>query len=373
MSAFPNTQPLFRSLAAQLRARITAGEWTPGDRLPPETALAGAHAVGVNTVRRALALLAAEGLVVRRQGAGTYVAARARRRIGVIVPSLDYYFPAVVAGVAEVAASAGATLRVTSSAYDDAVEIRRIREAIADGCDGLLLTPTLHRADPSARLDLLRALPVPVVLMERLPTGAPPDDTLSAVCTDVVAGGYAAVRHLAAAGRRRIGFLGRRDTATSAAAWRGFQRGIDDLGLTDVADGTERRSSWDTPALAAYARRVRELALDAVVCLGDREAIALLPHLHGVGLSVPEDVALVSHDDEEAAHAPVPLTAVSPPKREIGRLAASTLLARLDGGGRPAPVRMLLQPEVRRRSSSRARSTLSAHFMQPLASLPTPS
>lgn len=124
------------------------------------------------------------------------------------------------------------------------------------------------------------------------------------------------------------------------------------------------------PALATYARRVRELGLDAVVCLGDREAVALLPHLRGAGLSVPADIALVSHDDEEAADAAVPLTAVSPPKREIGRLAASTLLGRIGGAGRPIPVRILLQPEVRVRSSSPA---VSLRSMQPLARRTVPS
>ncbi len=370
MGAFPNTQPLFVSLAQQLRARIAAGEWSSGERLPTEAALAHGHAVGVNTVRRALALLADDGVVVRRQGSGTYVSARGGRQrpvIGVIVPSHSYYFPTVVEGIAEVVDAAGATLRVESSEYDDALEIRRIRELLAGDCTGLLITPTLHLADPSARLDLLRALPVPVVLMERMPVDSPPDDALSAVCTDVVAGGYAAVRHLVAQGRRRIGFLGRRDTATADAAWLGFGRAVDDLALADLAGAAVRRDAWSAPALADYAETARRLRLDGVVCLGDREAAALLPHLHRAGLSTPGDVALVAFDDEEAADAPVPLTAVSPPKREIGRLAASTLLrriARSDGG---APVRMMLEPTVRVRASSGGREP---PVMQSLARAP---
>ncbi|WP_226533567.1 GntR family transcriptional regulator [Microbacterium paraoxydans] len=355
MGAFPNTQPLFVSLAQQLRERIRAGEWSTGERLPPETALAAAHAVGVNTVRRAIGLLVAEGIVVRRQGSGTYLSAqdrRARAVIGVIVPSRAYYFPSVVGGITEVAEAAGAALRVESSEYDDALEVRHIRTLLTAGCTGLLITPTLHLADPSARLDLLRALPVPVVLMERLPRDSPPDDRLSAVCTDVVAGGYAAVRHLVGQGRRRIGFLGRRDTATADAAWRGFCRAVDDLAVADLPLASVRRDEWSPSSLADYAETARTLRLDGVVCLGDREAAALLPHLQRTGLSVPDDVALVAYDDEEAADAVVPLTAVSPPKREIGRLAASTLLrriARSDGG---APVRMMVQPTVRTRAST---------------------
>ncbi|MBT2495738.1 substrate-binding domain-containing protein [Microbacterium sp. ISL-59] len=360
MGAFPNTQPLFVSLAQQLRDRITAGEWSRGERLPPEATLAATHAVGINTVRRAVGMLVDDGVVVRRQGSGTYVSARWTGKtplIGVIVPSRSYYFPTVVDGITEVARAAGATLRIVSSEYDDALEIRRIRELLAAGCDGLLITPTLHRTDPTARLDLLRALPIPVLLMERMPTDSPPDDGLSAVCTDVVAGGYAAVRHLARQGRRRIGFLGRRDTATADAALRGYRRAIDDLTLVDLPGAVTRRDSWDDAALADYAHRALSGGLDGVVCLGDREATALLPHLRRVGLSLPDDLALVAFDDEEAADASLPLTAVSPPKREIGRLAAATLLRQLGRGGDRTPVRMLLQPVVRERASTAVVST----------------
>lgn len=364
---FPKSQPLFVSLAQQLRARIAAHEWARGERLPAEAVLAATHAVGVNTVRRAVGLLVAEGIVVRRQGAGTFVAAThtARQRtIGVIVPSRSYYFPAVVDGIAEVADAAGVALRIVSSDYDDAVEIRHIRALLAAGCGGLLITPTLHLADPSARLDLLRSLPIPVVLMERSPVDSPPDDALSAVCTDVVAGGYAAVRHLVAQGRRRIGFLGRCDTATAGAAWRGFQRAVDDLLPSGPPDGVVRRVSWDDAALADYARRVKAQRMDGVVCLGDREAAALLPHLRAEGLTTPADVALVSYDDEEAADAAVPLTAVAPPKREVGRLATSTLLRQMSRPDGSAPVRMMLQPEVRARSSS---GPVGTPRVQPLA------
>jgi DNA-binding LacI/PurR family transcriptional regulator len=368
MGAFPNTQPLFLSLAQQLRERIESGEWAVGERLPTEGALASSYAVGINTVRRAMGRLVDEGIVVRRQGSGTYVSTRgsSRRRptIGVIVPSRSYYFPAVLDGISEVADAAGATLRIASSEYDDALEIRRIREHLASGCAGLLITPTLHLADPTSRLDLLRSLPIPVVLMERMPTDGAPDDRLSAVGTDVVAGGYAAVRHLATQGRRRIGFLGRCDTASADAAWRGFQRAIEDLALPDVSEAVVRRRTWDRTALAEYASRARTAHLDGIVCLGDREAAALLPRLREVGISTPEEIALVAYDDEEAAEAPVPLTAVSPPKREIGRLAASTLLRHLTSDGDRSAVRILLQPVVRMRASS---ATREARVLQPLA------
>lgn len=62
-------------LASSLRARITHGEWVPGTALPAEAALAKEHGVALGTLRQALALLVAEGLLERRHGRGTFVRA----------------------------------------------------------------------------------------------------------------------------------------------------------------------------------------------------------------------------------------------------------------------------------------------------------
>ena len=57
-----------------LRLRLSAGEWRPGQKLPSETDLAARYSVARMTIRQAVGALASEGIVVRRQGLGTYVA-----------------------------------------------------------------------------------------------------------------------------------------------------------------------------------------------------------------------------------------------------------------------------------------------------------
>jgi len=66
-------QSRYAALAAALRARIVAGEWAPGTALPAEQALASAHGVALGTMRRALDLLAEQGLLERVHGRGTFV------------------------------------------------------------------------------------------------------------------------------------------------------------------------------------------------------------------------------------------------------------------------------------------------------------
>lgn len=70
----PTAQPLHRQLRDLMMARIERGEWSPGTYLPPETRLADEYGVAVGTLRKALLDMAAEGIVVRRQGKGTVVA-----------------------------------------------------------------------------------------------------------------------------------------------------------------------------------------------------------------------------------------------------------------------------------------------------------
>jgi GntR family transcriptional regulator len=67
---------LRHSLADQLRKRILAGEWGPGDRLPSEPELARRETVSRSSMRAAISILEEDGFVSRRHGSGTYVTHR---------------------------------------------------------------------------------------------------------------------------------------------------------------------------------------------------------------------------------------------------------------------------------------------------------
>jgi GntR family transcriptional regulator len=67
---------LRHSLASELRERIRAGEWRPGDRIPSEPELARRRTVSRSSMRAAITMLEEEGFVSRRHGSGTYVTAR---------------------------------------------------------------------------------------------------------------------------------------------------------------------------------------------------------------------------------------------------------------------------------------------------------
>jgi len=70
----PSFSPLYRQIKTLILQSLAAGEWRPGEVIPSESELAVRFGVSQGTVRKALDEIAAENLVVRRQGKGTFVA-----------------------------------------------------------------------------------------------------------------------------------------------------------------------------------------------------------------------------------------------------------------------------------------------------------
>ena len=70
----PSFAPLYQQIKALLEKSLEAREWRPGEAIPSEVELASRFRVSQGTVRKAIDALAADNLVVRRQGKGTFVA-----------------------------------------------------------------------------------------------------------------------------------------------------------------------------------------------------------------------------------------------------------------------------------------------------------
>lgn len=70
----PTYSPLYRQIKALVLQGLEAGEWRPGEVIPSEAELAQRFSVSQGTVRKAIDEMAAENLLVRKQGKGTFVA-----------------------------------------------------------------------------------------------------------------------------------------------------------------------------------------------------------------------------------------------------------------------------------------------------------
>lgn len=76
----PTFSPLYQQIKGLITQGLQAGDWKPGEMIPSEIELAARYRVSQGTVRKAIDELAAEHLLVRRQGKGTFVATHIEAR-----------------------------------------------------------------------------------------------------------------------------------------------------------------------------------------------------------------------------------------------------------------------------------------------------
>nr|WP_295944751.1 GntR family transcriptional regulator [uncultured Acidovorax sp.] len=79
--ATPAFSPLYQQIKGLILQSLQQGEWKPGEAIPSEMELAARFRVSQGTVRKAIDELAAENLVMRRQGKGTFVATHAEQHV----------------------------------------------------------------------------------------------------------------------------------------------------------------------------------------------------------------------------------------------------------------------------------------------------
>lgn len=77
----PAFSPLYQQIKSLILNGLRLGEWKPGEAIPSEVELAARFRVSQGTVRKAIDELAAENLLLRRQGKGTFVATHAERQV----------------------------------------------------------------------------------------------------------------------------------------------------------------------------------------------------------------------------------------------------------------------------------------------------
>ncbi len=329
--------------------------------------------VAAVTIRRDIAQMAAEGLVRRVHGgvtlilldetggeesayATTHAVGAGPRTIGMLVPSLDYYWPGVVRGAEEAAREYGHKVVLRGSSYeseDDRPQLERLVDGL--GADGLLIAPRLDVPTIDATLDWVAATGVPTVLVERTATVGPHHAVLESVTTDHALGAAIGVRHLLSLGHRRVGAVLSKGSPTSQHVLRGWHDAVTEAGFApkdtvEVLLPGLRSAEWDA-ALDETLDRCLSTGTTALLVHADSEAMALVQRCEERHLTVPGDLSVMAYDDEVAGLFSPPLTAVRPPRRSIGRAAVDLLVARFADPGRPTH-RVVISPSLRVREST---------------------
>lgn len=248
------------------------------------------------------------------------------KAVAVLVADITnpFYFD-IIRGTQLQLKAAGYTQLLVDTEESDEVEVNTI-EQLRQTADGVILTASRLSDDALAQV----AAKMPLVTINRSVEGVP------SVVLDTPTATNQALDHLISLGHSHIAFLGgpatsssnlRRWEALTAAAQ---ERGVDVVKLGPFAPRTY--------AGAAAADALVHSGATAGIAFNDLLAIGMLQRLQARGVKVPEDISIVGCDDIFGADfCSPPLTTVTAPVEQAGRVAVTMLLSQIE------PARGLLQ------------------------------
>lgn len=255
---------------------------------------------------------------------------RRTETIGVVVPKLNSYFMAtVIAGVEKITNQHGYGLLISQSQESVKQEVSCISTLFNSRVDGILISLAFDTKNLD-HFNLLFNKDIPVVFFDRV---ADCNGCLSIVIDNFRAG-YEATSHLLDQGCRRIvHFGGNLLRNVYSERYRGYRQALSDRGIESspklVLMSDLTREAGKT--LSGKVIRMNPQP-DGIFAANDTSAVAAIVELQKSGIRVPEDIAVAGFNNEPISQVIQPnLTTIDYPAKEIGELAASSLISKLNG------------------------------------------
>lgn len=278
---------------------------------------------------------------------------RARRSftIGVIVPEVsDGYSASVMSGVEDYLLQEGYFYFVVSHRHRADLIDEYPRLLVERSVDGLIAVDT----------PWMLSLKVPVVTV----SGHNQVKGVSNIVLDHVRAAEVALKHLADLGHRRIAFIkGQEFSSDTEVRWANIAKAAHQFDIPIVpALVAQLEGDSSSPELGYHATR-KLLAsgkpFTALFAFNDISAMGAIRALREAKLHVPQDVSVIGFDDiQSAAYQNPALTTVRQPLREMGRMAAETLLCRIRSSGANSGGEIMIEPKLMiRETTSHAQQT----------------
>ena len=166
--------------------------------------------------------------------------------------------------------------------------------------------------------------------------GAKLEDTMHypVVGTDNELGGKRITTHLLSQGRRRIAFLGLRDSPEIMQRFAGYCLAHNEFDLPWHKSLVVEDQINPSP-LQTQLKKLLGLksGCDAIVASSDVQAMSAIQSLQELGLSVPRDIAVVGYDDITLAQYYNPaLTTIHQDRKQAGNFLVENVLSAINGG-----------------------------------------
>lgn len=282
--------------------------------------------VSPETRRRVLEVI--DLLGYRPSGIARGLATQRTGTLGLVVPDVaNPFFSEVAQGVEHVAYAQGYNVFLCNTEEDSQRELAVLQSLEEKRVDGLVLCSSRLHEDELHRVVSRQQS---VVLVNRRIVG----ERVRSVLIDDEAGGRLATQHLLQAGHRAVGLLAGPEVSHSGRLRaKGYRAALAAAELPYYPD-------WVRPCLpvveggheAAHDLLVTHPELTALFCYNDLVAVGTLQACAEMGLRVPEDLAVVGHDDIPlSALVTPPLTTCHVPRYDLGGQAVRLLLDQIDG------------------------------------------
>ncbi|MFK4089756.1 LacI family DNA-binding transcriptional regulator [Kribbella sp. NPDC020789] len=321
--------PRYEQVKRELLALIAQGGHAPDRPFITQREVCERYGVSTTTAIRALNDLVADGVLVRQQGRGTFVAERPahepasvrRRAVALVIHGQGPVKEGIIGGVESRCEELGFELVLYDSKGSLELQERALRRAVESEVAGIALYPV------EGASQVLRELSLPVVLIDRYQPDVPTD----AVLADQFAVGYELTSYLISLGHRRMATLwGEVDCTSVRDRLSGHQQALRAHGLVTRPDLTALTTHQ---FLTPEARKARLAALlnhpeppTVLLCSDGFIVTTAARDLAHLGYEVPGDIELAGMDDAgPASILPLTVAAASLPVYDMGRAAVDLL------------------------------------------------
>jgi LacI family transcriptional regulator len=273
--------------------------------------------------------------------------------IGVILPRLDSNFQSsVVAGIEKVVSRNGFNLIINQSRESVKKEKENLKTMFNSRVDGLLIS----LASDTLNLDHFNTIfkkGIPIIFFDRVMDHS--SYKFSKVVIDNVKAGFDATEHLINQGCRRIIYLsGNRNSNVYMDRFIGYKEALQrhdipfDSELILVDKLNEESGERTVSKILSLKNRP-----DGIFATNDTSAVSIICKLKGIGIKVPEEIAVVGFNNVHISRVIDPsLTTIHYPGMEMGEVAASTLMEMLNKDGQSITKTVVLDHKLIIRESS---------------------
>lgn len=347
----------YLSIIKHIKDGISSGFYLPGAKIPSQSELVKMFNVSKAPVIKALDVLIGEELLYSVKGKGVFVQDKKSfddknengfNEIALLIPFFSDYYRDFVYSMEESFTLKGYSLRLYISEYKTEREKTLLENISTDPkVKGFLISPEAKKEKMAEFYpEILKSISKPFLAVNR----RIPNTDFDFVEYDYLSGASLLGAHLAETGCRKIFFWGTHD---DNYAWedrfKGLKQGFCKYGGESKIEIFP--ANFSPAAIKVFAKALKELEPDAVVCSMDPYAVSIMDVLSALGLSVPEDISLAAFDNRDCSRLTTPqLTTVGFDCALAGRIASTKIIDKIEDADFKK-INMLMEPRLYKRSS----------------------